>query len=59
VNPSPTLPRLTPIDRSQLVLRTVDVERLIEEDHSARLIWEVVGRLDLSLYHDEDGVKGT
>jgi transposase len=53
VNPSPAFPRLAPIDRSQLVLRTVDVERLIDEDHSARLIWEVVGRLDLSLYHDE------
>jgi transposase len=27
------------------------VERLIEEDHSARAIWELVGRLDLSLYY--------
>jgi len=32
-------------------LRTVDVEKLINEDHSARSLWEVVGRLDLSLYH--------
>jgi len=38
------------IDRRQLVLRTVDVERLIDEDHSARSIWELIGRLDLSLY---------
>jgi len=53
VNPSPALPRLAPIDRSQLVLRTVDVERLIDDDHSARSIWEVVGRLNLSLYHAE------
>jgi transposase len=28
----------------------VDVERLIEDDHSARSIWEMIGRLDLSLY---------
>jgi len=28
----------------------VDVERLIDDDHSARSIWELVGRLDLSLY---------
>lgn len=35
----------------QMVLRSVDVERLIDEDHSARSVWELVGRLDLSLYH--------
>lgn len=52
-------PRLTSIDRRQLVLRTVDVERLIEEDHSARSIWELVGRLDLSLYHAQiEAVEG-
>ena len=47
----PLPPRLASIDRSQLVLHTIDVEHLIEEDHSARSIWQVVGRLDLSLYH--------
>jgi transposase len=34
-----------------MLLRTVDVERLIEDDHSVRSIWALVGRLDLSLYH--------
>lgn len=34
-----------------MVLRTVDVELLIDPDHSARSIWELVGRLDLSLYY--------
>jgi len=34
---------------SHLVLRTVDVERLIEEDLSAAPIWQLVRRLDLSL----------
>jgi len=29
----------------------VDVERLIDEEHSSRSIWELVGRLDLSLYY--------
>ena len=48
-----SLPRLTPIDRSQLILHTVDVENLIEQDHSARAIWELIGRLDLSLYYAE------
>jgi transposase len=28
----------------------VDVERLIEEDHSARAIWELIGRLNLSSF---------
>ena len=53
MNSSPAAPRLAPINRSQLVLRTVDAERLIDDDHSARLIWELVGRLDLSLYYAE------
>lgn len=53
MNPSPALPRLAAIDRTQLVLRTIDVERLIDDDHSARSIWELVGRLDLSLYNAE------
>jgi len=52
-------PRLASIDRRQLVLRSVDVERLIDEDHSARSIWELVGRLDLSLYHAQiEAVEG-
>ena len=38
------------INRSQLVLRTVDVERLIEEDHCSRSIWQLIGRMDLGLY---------
>jgi hypothetical protein len=28
----------------------VDVEKLIEDDHGVRSIWEMIGRLDLSLY---------
>jgi len=34
-------------------MRTVDIELLIDEDHSARSIWELVGRLDLGVYHQE------
>jgi transposase len=49
--PAPPPPRLASIDRSQLLLHTVDVERLIDEDHSARSIWHLVGRMNLSLYH--------
>ena len=40
--------RLRPINREQMVLRPVDVEALVPEDHEVRAIWEFVGRLDLS-----------
>src|SRR5580692_5456197 len=46
-----TRARLAAVNRSQMVMRAIDVERLIEEDHPARSIWELVGRLDLSLYY--------
>ena len=44
-------PRLVFIDRHQLLLRTVDVEKLIKDEHPAHSIWTLVGRLDLSPYH--------
>lgn len=40
--------RLKPVNRQQMILRAVEVERLIEPDHAARAIWELVGRLELS-----------
>lgn len=54
-NTQVTRPRLAAINRRQLVMRTMDVELLIDEDHSARSIWELVGRLDLSRYYAEIG----
>jgi hypothetical protein len=45
--------RVASINRSQLVLRTVDVERLIDENHCSRFIWQLIGRVDLGLYHGE------
>jgi len=50
-NPAVTRPRLVAVNRRQWVMRSVDVEMLIEEDHPARAIWELVGRLDLSRYY--------
>jgi len=55
----PAEPRLASINRQQLVLRSIDVEQLIDEDHSARLIWQLIGRLDLRLYHAQiEAVEG-
>jgi transposase len=45
--------RLKGVDRKQLLLRAIDVERLIEEEHPARAIWEFVGRLDLTRYQEQ------
>ncbi len=47
ISHEPPVPRLVPIDRRQLLLRTVDVEKLVEDEHCVRSIWELVGRLDL------------
>jgi transposase len=45
-------PLIRRINREQMLWRAVDVERLIEEDHPARAIWELVGRLDLSGFYE-------
>ncbi len=37
-------------NRAPLVLRMVDVEKLIPLRHPARMIWQLVGQLDLSPY---------
>ncbi len=42
--------RLVRVDRRQVCWTMLDVERLIEDDHPARAIWELVGRLDLSRF---------
>jgi transposase len=39
--------RVMRVDRRQIIWEMLDVERLIEDDHPARAIWELVGRLDL------------
>src|SRR5215208_1964719 len=43
-------PRLKPINRQQLLMRSIDVENLIEPDHPARAIWEMLGQVDLSKF---------
>src|SRR5438270_5995324 len=48
----PAKPRLRVIDRDQFVLRAMDIEQFIPEDHPARALWEFVGRLNLSRFHE-------
>ncbi len=47
--------RCKPIQRRQLLLRTVDVEKLVPEGHPVRAIWELVGTLDLKPFYAEIG----
>jgi transposase len=44
-------PLIRYVNRQQMSWRAVDVEKLVGEDHPARAIWELVGRLDLSPFY--------
>src|SRR5271170_7149075 len=44
-------PLIRYVNRQQMTWRAVDVDRLISEDHPARAIWGLVGRLDLSPFY--------
>src|SRR6202795_4075195 len=44
-------PLIRYINRQQMSWRAVDVEHLIGEDHPARAIWALVGRLDLTAFY--------
>jgi len=50
------------INRQQLLLRPVEVEKLVDLDHPVRAIWELVGRLNLEPFYVEvesvEGVAG-
>jgi transposase len=53
--PSLKQPLIRFVNRQQMSWRAVDVEQLIGEDHAARAIWEIVGRLDLSAFYQAVG----
>ena len=53
-------PRVKAVDRTQLSWQMLDVERLIEQDHPARAIWELVGRVKLDgFYAPIEAVEGS
>ncbi|HEY6348318.1 MAG TPA: IS1182 family transposase [Candidatus Angelobacter sp.] len=58
----PRIPRLKAIERDQMILHPVVVEDLLEPDHPARAIWELVGGLDLSRFYTHiksiEGIAG-
>jgi len=51
----PKKPRLRKIERRQMVLHPVEIENLVPFDHEVRAIWEIIGSVDLSSYHDHIG----
>ncbi len=50
------------INRQQLLLGPIEVEKLVDLDHPVRAIWELVGRLNLEPFYVEiesvEGVAG-
>jgi hypothetical protein len=51
--------RLKPVNRNQLLLRTIDVDKLVERDHLVRALWELAGRLELRGFTaDVESVEG-
>ena len=50
-NPSLKQPLIRFVNRQQMSWRAVEVEKLIGEDHAARAIWELVGRLELNAFY--------
>jgi hypothetical protein len=50
-NPISKQPLICHVNRQRLSWRAVDLEHLIGEDHPARAIWALVGRLDRSAFY--------
>ena len=50
-NPISKQPLIRYVNRQQMSWRAVDVEHLIGEDHPARAIWALVGRLNLNAFY--------
>jgi transposase len=62
MDPEGSNPRVKGINRNQLILRPMNIDQLVAEDHPVRAIWELVGRLNLEGFYKEieavEGVAG-
>jgi transposase len=47
--------RCKAVERNQLLLRPVDVEKLVGQGHAVRAIWDLVGQLDMEPFYTEIG----
>jgi len=50
---APASPRVRAVNREQMLMLQIDVERLIPEDHAARAIWELTGKLELKAFYEQ------
>lgn len=50
---APSSPRVRAVNREQMLMLQIDVERLVPEDHPARAVWQLVGNLDLKRFYQE------
>ncbi len=51
--------RFRPIDRNQMMIRPINVDKLVQEDHPVRAIWAMIQQLDMSrLEADVKAVEG-
>lgn len=51
-------PRLRVPNRRQVMLRSVDLESLLDADHEARALWALLERLDLSAFYEKVKARG-
>jgi len=60
--PTAGVPRMQRPDRCQVVLRPASLDELLAEDHPARLVWEYVAGLDMTVLYQQiravEGVPG-
>lgn len=45
--------RVQPVNREQMVMESIDIEKLIEEDHPIRAIWELTGMLKIEKFYED------
>src|SRR5438132_696654 len=52
-------PRLQTANRGQIQFGPVDLEARLAQDHVARVLWDLVGKLDLSQFYDWIKARGS